>query len=77
MRRYGFRLQNFQPVLIGLIMLLPCAHGHASESSIEKATRQLELQETEQLLQSGSEERSRLQDEIETLRNDRARLNQD
>jgi len=76
MRGYRFCVQSFQPVLIGLMMLLPFTPGHASDSSIEKTTRQLELQETEQLLKSGSEERSRLQEEIETLRNDRARLNQ-
>jgi len=76
MRGHGFRVRILQPVLFGLILLLPLARGYASDSSIEKATRQLELQETEQLLQSGSEERSRLQEEIETLRNDRARLNQ-
>jgi murein hydrolase activator len=62
----------FSLAIIGL-----CASSAiASDTAIEKTTRQLELQQTEQLLQSGSEERSRLQAEIETLRNDRARLNQ-
>ncbi|NBU13766.1 MAG: hypothetical protein EBT35_04015 [Alphaproteobacteria bacterium] len=63
--------------LCSLAIIVSCASSAtASDTAIEKTTRQLELQQTEQLLQSGSEERSRLQAEIETLRNDRARLNQ-
>ena len=76
MRGYGFRVRMFQPFIFGFMVLFPLATGNASDPSIEKTTRQLELQETEQLLQSGADERSRLQGEIEILRNDRARLNQ-
>jgi len=71
---YARSVQAF--VSLGLIVFLSVSSSIASDTAVEKTTRQLELQETEQLLQSGSEERARLQAEIETLRNDRARLNQ-
>ena len=50
--------------------------GQAASPSADKATRQIELDQTEKLIESGAEDRAKLAAEIEALRSDRARLNQ-
>lgn len=60
-------------VIVALAILsAPVVAGSLPESS----ARALELQETEQLLKSGAEERSKLQADIDALRSDRVRLAQ-
>lgn len=47
----------------------------AAERAAEKATRALELEETQRVLQSSGEAKARLDAEVAALRNDRAKLN--
>lgn len=46
------------------------------DQPIDKEDQELELRDTEQKIQSGIETKVRLQDEIDAIRSDRARLNQ-
>ncbi len=54
----------------------PSSSAPASIVATDTAARKLELEETERLLANGADYRAKLTLEIETLRSDRARLNQ-
>jgi septal ring factor EnvC (AmiA/AmiB activator) len=54
----------------------PVTTPSKQSTATDAAARKLELEETERLLANGAADRSTLAAEIETLRSDRARLNQ-
>ena len=60
----------------GVVAFMVLSVSALAGSVPDPSARALELQETEQLLKSGAEERSKLQADLEVLRSDRARLAQ-